>query len=293
MSLINRDDGAIAFDSGLRYQALMGEVRSYLELELRAEEPIEISDFVRAFASIGTQYDRFLRRLGYADIPSAKIYIKKIREGSIIAELIPILLPIINAMDAIIIVDSFAQMVRDRVLPYFTPGGRAQGATKSELKDLLGEVRAIANDPDGRSILRTVRLTEDGPKREAVLEFSTSDAKQAVREIEAHYEQLSTPKPETFENVLVVLFQSNKKMPDADGRSGERGIIESIDPNSKPIVYVSELARQRIKDEILYGDENIYKKGFYVDGIVDRFRDKVAAYKITNVREVIDLPDDE
>jgi len=93
----------------------MEATQSYLELELRVQEPIEISDFVRAFAALGEQYQRYLQRVGYAHVPSARIYVKRVREGSIIAELIPILMPIISSMDAVVVVDGFARMVRGEI----------------------------------------------------------------------------------------------------------------------------------------------------------------------------------
>ena len=36
---------------------------------------------------------------------------------------------------------------------------------------------------------------------------------------------------------------------------------------------------------------NLYKKGFYVDVEVDKFQDRVAAYKLLSVHDIIDLPD--
>ena len=57
------------------------------------------------------------------------------------------------------------------------------------------------------------------------------------------------------------------------------------------MVYASDLARERIKSEMLSGDRNIYKLGFFVDVNVATKGGQPVAYRITSVRDVIDLPD--
>lgn len=278
------------------YRGVMEAAGAYLELRIDVREPIELSHFVRMFASLGEQYERYMLQIGRIDTSTAKIYIKRIREGSIIAELVPVVYPIIADMDAVLIVREFGRMIRSRLIPYFEPGGRAEGANKTEIRDLMNGVVAIANDPDGKATLTSVSLREksrDGEERELIMQFDSRQAKQAVKELEAHYEQLSQPASEKHENVLMTFFQSNKKIPDGEQRSGEQVIVESIDRKPRPVIYVSDLAKHRIKSAVIHGDDNIYKKGFYVDVEVDRYRGKVAAYKVIVIREIIDLPDGE
>jgi hypothetical protein len=148
----------------------MEATRAYLELRIDVSEPIELYDFVRVFTSLGEQFQRFLVRSGQADTSSASIYIKRIREGSIIAELFPVIYPIIADMDSVLIVRDFSRMVRDRLLPYFQ-GSRTADANKSELKELMNGLAAIANDPDGKATITSVEMREDGEKREVVLKF--------------------------------------------------------------------------------------------------------------------------
>jgi hypothetical protein len=85
-------------------------------------------------------------------------------------------------------------------------------------------------------------------------------------------------------------FQSNLKDAELQKPSGEQVIIQAIDPRPRPLVYASELAKERIKHETVESEANIFKKGFYVDLVVDMAGDRVAAYKVTNFHQVIDLP---
>lgn len=71
-----------------------------------------------------------------------------------------------------------------------------------------------------------------------------------------------------------------------------RVIIESISETDLPLIYASDLAEQRIKHEIRVADENVFKKGFVVDVNVETRNGNPIAYRVTNVHQVIDLPDD-
>jgi hypothetical protein len=121
------------------------------------------------------------------------------------------------------------------------------------------------------------------------MEFDTSAARRAVEEIEAQYREISAVADFDFENKLLTFFQSNRK--DAD-RTGEKGVIEDISTQPLAVVYASDLARERIKSEMLSGDRNVYKLGFFVDVNVQTRAGRPVAYRITSVRDVIELPDD-
>ena len=68
-------------------------------------------------------------------------------------------------------------------------------------------------------------------------------------------------------------------------------MIEEISDRSLPLVYGSELSEERIKHEIREADENVYKKGFIVDINVKSTGGRPVAYAITNVHQIIDLPE--
>lgn len=86
--------------------------------------------------------------------------------------------------------------------------------------------------------------------------------------------------------------QSNKKDSAVGKRTGEWVKIEAISDRHLPLVYASELAEARIKHEIRESEDNVYKKGFVIDVNVEHRGGKPVAYRVTNVHQVIDLPDD-
>ena len=67
--------------------------------------------------------------------------------------------------------------------------------------------------------------------------------------------------------------------------------IEKISEKEFPLIYASSLAEQKIKHEIRDADENVFKKGFVVDVNVELRAGRPVAYRVTNLHQVIDLPE--
>ncbi|WP_162630752.1 hypothetical protein [Paracoccus endophyticus] len=74
-------------------------------------------------------------------------------------------------------------------------------------------------------------------------------------------------------------------------RSSDKGIIERIDETPRTLVYVSDFAGQRIKDEIFEDGGNPFQKGFIVDVDVETARGRPKIYRVLAVHDVLDLDD--
>ena len=274
------------------YDALMAGEPAHIVLNVHTENPIELGDFVAGFASISSQYDKFIRS-NFPDLSGeSRMFVREVRPGSIEADLLPWALAgvsaVINQMDQILIVEQFVRTYGGRLSAYFR-GAQVDDATKSDLKDFMGSVAAIANDPNGHATLKAVYF-EDGKKEvKAAITFDTKEARQAVQQIEHQRIALEHKSTADHSRVLMVFSQSNVKDTTVGKRIGERVVIESILAADLPLIYASDLAEQRIKHEIRVADENVYKKGFVVDVNVETRAGNPVAYRITNVHQVIDL----
>src|SRR5438105_906910 len=127
---------------------------AHILLTLDTERPIEINNFVSAFASLSNQYQKFVRA-NYPNVsPDVDIYVAEIRPGSIEADLLAwvssTLAPIGLDLQRQII-QHFVRYLGARLTAYFTPGGRVPEATKSDLVDFIGAIQAIATDPNATS----------------------------------------------------------------------------------------------------------------------------------------------
>jgi hypothetical protein len=139
--------------------------------------------------------------------------------------------------------------------------------------------------------LRAVAF-EDGKKKvKAAITFNTLEARKAQEQIEDQRLMLEASASADYQRVLMVFKQSNVKDAVMGKRTGERVTIEEISPRDLPLIYASDLAEQRIKHEVREADDNVYKKGFIVDVNVQLVGGKPAGYRVTNLHQVIDLPD--
>jgi|SRR5581483_722671 len=275
----------------------MGAKQAYIVLRLQTKNPIEIGDFVSEFTSVASQYDKFIRDQ-YPDFTSqAHIFVKQIKRGSIIVELLPfapLLLmgapDMVTTIEQINAINEFVHTYAQKLKTYFKKGGELAGASRSDLKDFMGSVAAIANDPDGKASLDAV-VYEDGKKKvRAALKFTSKQAHRAVQQIEIHQKKLERKANTDFTRVLMVFKEANVKSPPVGKRSGEWVQIESISDKELPLIYASDLAEQKIKHEISQAEDNVFKKGFVVDVNVETKGGRPAAYRVTNLLQVIDLP---
>lgn len=277
---------------GDTYAELMADSPAHVEIDLATQQPIEIGDFVGVFASISSQYERFIQA-HYPDLKQdARIFVTELRPGSIHADLLLLvtsqLLPVADDIRRAV-VSKFVGYLFDRIAAYFNAGGRVPDATKSDLKDFLGTVQAIATDPDGKL---EMAVFEDGVKDQRVaLKFNTQQARQARLQIEEHKRELDARTSADYERVLMTFTQANIKDIKLGKRTGERVKIESLSDRDLGLIYASNLAEERIKHEIREAEDNSFKKGFIVDVNIDLKDGKPAAYRVTNFHNVIDLPD--
>jgi len=275
----------------------MESAQAHIILTIETRRAIELGDFVGVFTGVASQYDRFIRE-NHPDLsPDARIYVQEIRKGSIVADLVTSIAAtaplVLHAMDQVLVVDQFVERFRARLSKYFQPGGKDESASKSDLRDFMDSVQAIANDPDAHAAVESA-VFEDGKKQvRAALTFDTQQARQARQQIEEHSRLLERTSGADRERVLMIFTQSNIKSPEVGKRTGERVVIDSISARELPLIYASNLAEQRIKHEITEADENVFKRGFVVDANVELREGKPVAYRVTQVHQVIDLPDEE
>jgi hypothetical protein len=277
------------------YDAYMAAGKPYIIVKLQTKNPIELGNFVAEFTSIASQFDKFIKQ-HYPDLASeAEILVKQVKRGSIVIELLPFL-PLIfgtetlSPIEHVNAVNEFVKNYGSKLSAYFKKDGKFDAASRSDLKDFLGSVTAIATDPDGKASIEAA-VFEDGKKKiRAALKFNSKQALRAAQQIEAHQAELEHVEHADHERVLMVFRQANVKNAPVGKKSGERVMIEDISDRELPLVYASDLAEQRIKHEIREADDNLFKKGFIVDINVQTMGGRPVAYRVTNLHQVIDLP---
>jgi hypothetical protein len=275
------------------YPSPMNEKKPHVVLTLETKEPIELGAFVGAFTSLGNEYDRFIRQDSPDLAGHVDMFVSKVRSGSIIVDLIPWLsftAPFIDDAEKSFTIEKFVRVWQRRFRAFLEADGKAP-ETPSELKDWADAVKAVATDSDGSSKVEAVAF-EDGKKRiRAVAKFNSSEARQVLKLVETRQRQLEKTEHADHARVLMRFTRSDVGDVIIGRPSGERVKIDEISDRSLALVYGSELAEERIKHEIREADENVFKKGFVVDVNVKSVGGRSVAYAVTNVHQIIDLPD--
>jgi hypothetical protein len=270
---------------------------AHIVVTIDTKEPVELSEFISAFTSLASQYSQYIKETHPIVKDEASVYVREIRAGSIIADLIPFapilgLDSIIPAMEQINIVVDFVTKYGERIQSYFGRGGGVAAATSTDLNDFLGAVQAIASDRDASAKVEAAVFQDGRNQTRAAFSFNTGQARRAVEAIAEHRVRLEGKGHQTHQRVLMVFTQTNTKAAPLEKRTSERVIIEAVSPKDRPLIYASNLAEQQIKHEIVEADDNVFKKGFVVDVAVEMHGDRIAAYKLINLHQVIDLADD-
>jgi hypothetical protein len=274
------------------YADIMTDDVPYIELRIDLAEPPELFDLIGALAADGRQFDEYIARLHPGLAGEARLFVREIRKGSTILDLVPHIPALIATMDAVLIVDNFVTRYRG-LLQAFVRGDTPKDIAKNDVKDFLDTVKLIAKDHKGKATITSAVFREEGSERRVELQFTTGEAQQARQLLERKTIEMESPIFETKENVLMAFWQSNLKDPKTGKPTGEKAIIEAVSSKPLAVIYETDSARQQIKRETEQGDRNLYKIGFYVDCYVERLRGKPVAYRVTAVRNIIDLPDDE
>lgn len=278
------------------YKNLMEGTDAFLRLRISTVEPIELHAFVGLFTSLAEEYSRSVHQNNPEIEGQSKIFVKEIKQGSIIAELFPIfttIQPIAIQVDQVASVIEFVEKWKERITALVN--GKIE-ASEAELNSYFRFMEAIARDPQATLNLQAATF-EDGKRQiRAEFTFDTSQAQKVERNIEQIrliQNEGKEPKYADHIRVLMRFTRSDISRTTIGKKSGERVLIDDIHPKSLAIMYASPLAEQHIKHEIRESEENVFKKAFVVDVNVKIINERPSVYSITHLHEIIDLPDDD
>lgn len=267
----------------------MAENIPYLSIKLDLEEPVEISDFAALFSGFGSQFEEYVRDSHPKAAGSIHMYVREVRQGSVIADLFAQIPDMIGIMDDALIVTGFAALFSKRIRTWVN-GSFVDEAKKSTLRDAGRTVRAVANANKGKAVLTSYRHVNGFWTETIEAEFTVPEARRAEETIEAQMREMDRKSDADFSRVLMTFKRSDKDAAEVGKPSGERVVISDVAENDLALVYSSSLAEDRIKDVMNDPEQNIFHKAFLVDVNVEIRNGKAIAYKVTHVYQVIDIP---
>lgn len=238
------------------YSDYMEGANSYLTVTLDLAEPVEIADFAALFVGIGSQFDRYLADEHPTMKGQAQMYVKEVRKGSIVADLVPSIPDLIGYMDTALIVGGFGALFSKRVRSLIS-GQFMKTTSKPDIIEIGKTLRAISKDNTGDMTVETVELENGIWKRRTLLKFSAPEARKAESTLEDQKRQLDKVERADLTRVLMTFERTRKSDAEVNKPTGELVVIEASDPKPKALIYASEMIEQRIKVEIRDADDNI------------------------------------
>ncbi|VAW20515.1 hypothetical protein MNBD_ALPHA12-698 [hydrothermal vent metagenome] len=275
----------------ISYSELMKNTNSYISINLNLKEPVEIGDFAAMFAGVGMQFDRHLSEHHPELKGKAKMYIREVRKGSIVADIFANIPDLVGYMDTVLIVAGFGSLFSKRVSKLIK-GQFIEDATKSDISELGETIRAVSHDNDGEMTIETVTYQDGVWNKKLEIKFSSSQARKAVKTLDLQKSSLDKKESVDHERVLMVFTRSDIHDAKIGKGSGDRVVIEELSDKPLALTFASDLAQKRIKHEIREADDNLFKKGFVVDVNVQLAKGNPVAYSVKTLHQVIDLPSD-
>lgn len=269
----------------------MGDDVAHIEVVIRNSDPIDLLDFTASLTAIAREHESRIRSsVPRVDVDQTRLLIVDVRKGSIILELLPILAPIISTAEVTNTAVEFVGHMKAVLGQLKVPGGRAEHATTAQLKNMNDTVQTVANDSRGEMSI-AARYQNGDVIQELII--TKNDARIISENATSQRREIEAKGSNVLNRVLMRLHQSSVDDLKVGRKTSEKGIVERVDLKPKPLIYASDLAGQRLKDEIQKEEGNPFQKGFVVDLDVETVGGKPRAYRVLAVHDVIDLDDDD
>jgi hypothetical protein len=257
-----------------------------LIIKIENKKPIELFDLTKSLVSLANQFDSYTSKNGDCkENREAKLYVKEIKSGSVILELIELatagMIPFVENANTII---GFAQFCK-KTLNYFLKNeGDKPELSPTDFKEFSTILTPVAKDNGSQFNLST---TING-NLELHLNLNSTETNALQNIFKKEIEQLKIPEQinELQQSVLLTWYQARN---DIKSKIGNKGVIEEL--SKKPLNITFE--NEEIKAEMLHSDINPFNTAYVVDVKIQTIQEKPAAYKVIKMHEYFDINEDE
>jgi hypothetical protein len=256
-----------------------------LTVEIKNTRPIELLDLTDSLLSLGEEYKRFIAaNPEHAETQGLKLYIKEIRTGSVITDLVamaasvyPVALPFISDTNNLI---EFSKYLKSAYGYLTGKSNERVQLQKQDYTNLSKIVEPVAKDNGSQMNFSTV------VNGNVINNFyiNSTEANAAQNTARREIEQFREPETRVHNQVVLYWYRASR---DTDKQVGDRAIIESISPSPVKTVFENE----KTKAEMILSDPNPFLSAYVVDVFVDTIKGKPALYKIIHLHDRIDKPE--
>jgi hypothetical protein len=253
-----------------------------LVIKIENNNPIELIDLTKSLVALANQFDSFISK--HADSKEnreAKLYVKEIKSGSVIFELIEIAtIGVIAFIENTNTIIEFGKFFKKTIDYFLKNEGEKPDLLPNDYKEFSTILNPVSKDNGSQFNLST---TVNG-NVEMHFHVNSTETNAIQNLIKNELDKLKEPEiPENpKERVLLVWYQART---DIKSKVGNKGIIEEI--SKKPLNITFE--NEALKEELIHGDINPFRTAYIVDVKVMTVQEKPTVYKILKLHEHFDL----
>jgi len=240
----------------------------------------------KSLVSLANQFDSYVsKNADSKENREAKLYVKEIKSGSVIFELVEFatisIIPFIENTNTII---EFGKFFKKTINYFLKNEGEKPDLTPSEYKDFSSILTPVSKDNGSQFNLST---TVNG-NLEMHLHVNSTETNAVQNLIKGELDKLKIPESpdSSTERVLLMWYQART---DIKSKVGNKGIIEEISKKPLNITFESE----NLKQEMIHGEINPFRTAYIVDVKVMTIQEKPTVYKIMKMHEYFDLENEE
>ena len=276
------------------------DVGDRLIITLDIAGPFELSGLTESFSALARMFDRL-----HADenVQPAKLYVTKLRSGSIIAEIAPFALmfgTILPYAESSIVVADFTKRIINGLKAFADIEPADEPPTREDASDIREFIKPVIGKRNASLGLKHARIVHRDMKRqtETVAEYNFGEAeinRAAVNIDAALADTLVLPPPAAseriFNEVMMFFHQVNRSPGKEQPKTGDKAIIPDI--YEKPLPVGFRKGVNDLKMRMIGSDENPLRLAFVVDVHVQYVNGEPKAYLVTDLHSVVPLDDED
>lgn len=253
-----------------------------LVVKIKNQKPVELLDLSKSLAGIASQFNNFTSKNAQSkDESEAKLYVKEIRSGSIILELVEIasigVIPFIENTNVILEFSKYCKSVFDY---FISDKGENPNLSLSDCKEFAAIVNPVVKD-NGSQIIFSPTING-----KAFFNFSADfkDANSFINQLKDVQASIKEPinNEEINNSVILTWYQARNEY---NNNVGNKGVIEDISKRPLNITFEND----DLKEKMLHCHINPFNTAFVVDVRIQTVQGKPVAYKVLKLHDYFDI----
>lgn len=254
-----------------------------LVIKIDNKQPVELIDLTKSLISLASQFDKYSSKFGGSkESQEAKLYVKEIKSGSIIVELVELatngMIPFTESSNTIL---DFAGHLKS-VVDFFTKDkGHKPELSSVDYKEISAIINPIAKD--NASKMEVTTTINGGVNLNFYVNSKEASKIQDSCKTEIDNLKLAQHIDGVNERVVLTWYQARS---DPKSIQGNKGVIEEISERAMNIIFDSE----ELKEQMLHNNDiNPLNTAFVVDVKIQSIQGVPKIYKVLKLHEYFEI----